>query len=128
MRFTTFTLALGLAATALSSAIPQPAPEALAEAQPVSEALSDIAMDNTLDKRACVYNGCTCSSNVGTNWAVGVYCGKCFQVYTFGTGGKNTDAYQCGKGGSCCRYGARASCSASNWGPCVELFGIKWSP
>ncbi|TGJ69724.1 hypothetical protein EYR41_005743 [Orbilia oligospora] len=105
MRFTTFTLALGLAATALSSAIPQPAPEALAEAQPVSEALSDIAMDNTLDKRACVYNGCTCSSNVGTNWAVGVYCGKCFQVYTFGTGGKKTDAYQC-----------------------VELFGIKWSP
>ncbi|KAK6347946.1 hypothetical protein TWF718_005766 [Orbilia javanica] len=118
MRFTTLPLALTLATAALSSAIPQPAAEALAEAQPVSEALADISMDNTLDKRACVYNGCTCSKNIGSIYVAGVYCGKCFQVYTFGTGGKNTDAYQCGKGGSCCRYGARASCAASDWGPC----------
>ncbi|KAK6358017.1 hypothetical protein TWF730_007371 [Orbilia blumenaviensis] len=116
MRFSTLTLALGLVATALSSAIPQPAADTVLE--PISEALTDIAMDNTLDKRACVYNGCKCNSRVGTAYVTGIYCGKCYQVSKFGKGGKSTDAYQCGSGGSCCRYGARESCAVPKWGPC----------
>ncbi|KAF3935708.1 hypothetical protein ABW19_dt0208230 [Dactylella cylindrospora] len=82
------TLTFLLTATAL------PSPNADSEISP---------LDNLFDKRACVYNGCTCS----TTAKPGVYCGLCAQVRKKAV---NTHAFQCGSGGSCCSYGYRTSC------------------
>src|SRR4051812_30095016 len=119
MRFNVLAVLLGFTTTAFASAIPEAAPEAVPQpvSEPISGAIIDMGFGNELDKRACTYNGCTCSPNIGSSYPAGIYCGKCFQVYTFGSGGKKTDAYQCGKGGSCCRYGARSSCASSNFSP-----------
>ncbi|PWW76204.1 hypothetical protein C7212DRAFT_279135 [Tuber magnatum] len=67
-----------------------------------------------LDKRACTYDGCKCS----TSYSAGLYCGYCAAVITCKNGKPCEDnVYQCGAGGKCCNYGVRNSCK-HNQGPC----------
>ncbi|KAG0134859.1 hypothetical protein HOY82DRAFT_515710 [Tuber indicum] len=67
-----------------------------------------------LEKRACVYDGCKCS----TSWSPGLYCGYCAAVTTCKNGYPCEDnVYQCGTGGKCCNYGVKTTCK-NNQGPC----------
>ncbi|KAG0132800.1 hypothetical protein HOY82DRAFT_557525 [Tuber indicum] len=67
---------------------------------------------SALEKRACVYDGCECDPA-----AHGQYCGYCPSVRSCTMQSCYGDVYQCGPGGSCCKYGPRDSCQIEG-GPC----------
>ncbi|KAK6338959.1 hypothetical protein TWF696_009757 [Orbilia brochopaga] len=84
---------------------------ALAATVPQAEPVAEV---ETLDKRACKYNGCRCASS-----AKGVYCGGCGGVTNLGSGGAWGHVYQCNGAKSCCDYGPRKSCdSFTSFSPC----------
>ncbi|RPA89977.1 hypothetical protein L873DRAFT_1719842, partial [Choiromyces venosus 120613-1] len=70
---------------------------------------------SSLEKRACVVDGCRCS----TAYSPGIYCGYCNAVIScpVGQASCERDVYQCGSGGACCNYGVRTSCK-NRQGPC----------
>ncbi|PON25373.1 hypothetical protein TGAM01_v205667 [Trichoderma gamsii] len=67
-----------------------------------------------LDKRACVSNGCKCSTKHPLKQ--GQYCGNC--VWSNGDGyiitakRVNNHVYECSPSGSCCDYGAGGDCGS----------------
>ncbi|KAL6875897.1 hypothetical protein HDV57DRAFT_502409 [Trichoderma longibrachiatum] len=67
-----------------------------------------------LDKRACTYNGCKCSTLHPLKQ--GQYCGNC--VWSNGDGyiitakRVNNHVYECSPSGSCCDYGVASDCGS----------------
>ncbi|TFB01738.1 hypothetical protein CCMA1212_006278 [Trichoderma ghanense] len=81
--------------------------EAVAQVEERSELLP-------LDKRACTYNGCKCSTLHPLKQ--GQYCGNC--VWSNGDGyiitakRVNNHVYECSPTGSCCDYGVASDCGS----------------
>jgi len=108
--------------SALSLVASLPSPDAEAEAISIPEPAPGIKLEDvhaTLRKRACKTNGCACRK--GTRQ--GQYCFGCFAVLR--AGNINTYSspfdgwvFECSPDGSCCAYGARASCSGGRANPC----------
>jgi hypothetical protein len=111
MRFPVITLLLLAPITALAAVAAEPAPVAIAEVSP-REAVPEIPAE--LTARACVANGCQCSTKYPLEQ--GQYCGNC--VWSNGAGyiitakRVNNHVYECNSSGGCCDYGPASDCGS----------------
>lgn len=88
---------------------------AAAGVQPEARVEAVALLENSpLEKRACVYNGCKCSTK--HTLAQGQYCGNC--VWSNGDGyiitakRVSNHVYECSPSGACCDYGVASDCGS----------------
>jgi hypothetical protein len=87
------------------------APSADSEAN--NYGLSNMAMDELLDKRACDYNGCKCDTR-NNRKPQGQFCGGCHWSngdWVITAKRVNSHVYECSPTGKCCDYGYASDCA-----------------